>query len=183
MLDYEGWILPTAVTSGSTNDPNIWNYKLSSLYAKNPQIFYCPTQTVTDLTTIRQTTYGQNSRISVRYNTSGTTPDYTLLVKLINYPQLSPLCLVSDKLFLTGQYRLTADVIYSKISDGAKGRIGFIHNSLTGLGFGVGNMLMGDGHVDSHPWLWGENNTYAPNGKPDAMLFWYGKYNYNGTPW
>jgi len=177
MNDYAGWILPV---DGITGAPEIWNYRLEELYFQNkwnPTLFFCPSQnTITDLSAVRRTTYGQNSRLSLRYD-GGWTPVYTRLVKLINYPRLSSLCLVADKLWLPGSYRLTpADVLYSDPSHTA-GRIGFVHDS------GNGNMLMSDGHVESHNWQWGAVNYHGATTLPAAMLFWYGKADYNGTKW
>jgi len=175
MNDYNGWILPTSATLNA----DMWNYKLKDLYFQgkaNPKLFFCPAQTITDLASLRQTTYGQNSRITCRYSGSWT-PNYTMLVKLTNYPKLSSLFLVADKLFQTGSYRLTpSDVIYSRPSDPAAGRIGFIHDN------GNGNMLMADGHVESHNVVWGATN-YHGAALPVAMLFWYGKADFNGTKW
>ncbi|MFA7231255.1 MAG: prepilin-type N-terminal cleavage/methylation domain-containing protein [Victivallaceae bacterium] len=181
MNDYQGWILPT---SAATN-ADMWNYKLKFLYMENkgnPKLFFCPSNTVTDLSTLRQTTYGQNSRITLRY-VGGWVPVYANLVKLINYPRLSTLLLVADKAWLPGAYRTTpSDVIYSRPTDTA-GVIGFTHDRGTGLNSGTANMLMSDGHVQSRNSKWGATHYHGAQTIPEAMEFWYGKPNYNGTSW
>jgi hypothetical protein len=44
-------------------------------------------------------------------------------------------------------------------------------------------MLMADGHVESHSQLWGIANYHGATTLPVAMLFWYGKADFNGTKW
>ncbi len=177
MNDYGGWILPVSATLNA----DMWNYKLKELYFQNksnPKLFFCPAETTTDLAALRQTTYGQNSRITLRYD-GGWTPAYTRLVKLSIYPKLSPLMLVADKTWnISGvANRVTpSDVLYSRLTDTA-GRVGFIHDN------GNFNALMADAHVESHNRQWGATNYHGATTQPAAMLFWYGKSDYNGTKW
>lgn len=177
MNDYNGWILPVSAPLNA----DMWNYKLKDIYFQNkmnPKLFFCPAEATTDLAGFRQTTYGQNSRITLRYD-GGWTPVYTRVVRLLIYPRLSSLMLVADKTWnIPGvANRLTpSDVLYSRQSDTA-GRVGYIHDS------GNFNALMADGHVESHNRRWGATNYHGAGTLSVAMLFWYGKSDYNGTKW
>jgi len=172
MSDYDDYIPPVSAPVNS----GMWNYQLRDLYNLPEDIFHCFVDwPQMEATGHRYTNYGQNSRMTLKYAGSWV-PVYTTIPKLVGYKNMSGTALTADKLFpMNGTSLTPSDIIYS---DGSRVRsINFRHVN------NRANVLYMDMHVDDISLAWGIANQHSSTTSPDAMIFWYGNPNYNGSTW
>ena len=170
MNDYNSFIPPV---SGSTNS-EMWNYKLKDVYNLPQKIFQCSADWMEmEKTGHRYTNYGQNSRLTLKFDGSWT-PVYVLFPKIVKFPSTSKTLLLADKQFTT--HYTPADILYSEPSPVRAERT-FKYRHLDRV-----NLLMLDGHTENQSILWGLQHPHSGT-SPEAKTLWYGNPNYVGKPW
>jgi len=170
MGDYKEYIPPVSAATNS----GMWNYVLRDLYDLPDAIFHCSLDWPEMVATgHRDTNYGQNSRLTLKYAGSWV-PIYATIPRIVDFKHMSDTLLVSDKLFpMDGKSLTPSDIIYS---DGTRTRsIKFRHDNRA-------NVLYLDMHVGDISLGWGIDHQHSGL-TSEAKIFWYGNPNYNGKTW